>query len=108
MKTKTKLFSVTKEDFDWEFYVGSGDGGQKRQKTKSACRCTHRESGAVGVSQDSRLQLQNRKTAFERCTSTKLFKTWLQLRIDDETGKVKTEVTDGDRWTEVEKWELKD
>lgn len=101
MKTKTKLFSITASDCEWEYFRGSGDGGQKKQKTSSACRCRHVPSGAVGEAQDSRMQSQNRKTAFERMTKSKEFQIWLQLEIDQRLGKVKTEVYDSRTgWTE--------
>jgi protein subunit release factor B len=77
---KQLLFSVTKDDFDWQFFRGSGAGGQKRNKTSSACRCIHRESGAKGTSQDERQQSQNRKLAFTRCISTKEFQHWIKLK----------------------------
>lgn len=49
MKKKRELvFSLTKDDFEWEYFRGTGKGGQKKNKTSSAVRCKHLESGAVG------------------------------------------------------------
>lgn len=45
----------------------------------SAIRCTHKESEAVGFSQEHRSQLANKRAAFERCTSTPEFQAWLKL-----------------------------
>lgn len=77
---RQKLFSVTKDDFDWNFFRGSGAGGQKKNKTSSACRCTHRASGAVGKSTEERSQSHNKRTAFNRCVATPEFKNWLKVR----------------------------
>lgn len=76
---KEKLFSLTRDDFKWDYFRGSGPGGQKKQKTSSACRCTHVESGAVGVSQEERFQHLNRRIAFKKCTEDPKFKNWIRL-----------------------------
>ena len=42
------LFSLTKNDFELQFFRAGGKGGQKQNKTSSGCRIIHKESGAVG------------------------------------------------------------
>ena len=49
---REKLFTLTAKNFRWDYFRGSGKGGQKRNKTSSGVRCTHEESGAVGQSHD--------------------------------------------------------
>lgn len=49
-----------------EFYKSGGPGGQKRNKTSSAARVTHRGSGVEGHSADFRSQAQNRLRALHR------------------------------------------
>lgn len=78
---KELIHSVTKKDFDVQFTKGSGAGGQKRNKTSSACRIIHRESGAVGYAEDTRSQLQNKRLAFERLIETGQFKAWHKQAI---------------------------
>jgi len=78
---KEPLFSVTKKDFIVETMRGSGAGGQHRNKTDSAVRITHPESGAVGYSQDERSQHQNKRTAFLRLVNSLTFKLWYNQRI---------------------------
>jgi len=88
MKNKTKIFSVTAADCRWDVFRGSGDGGQKRQKTSSGVRCVHDPSGAEGKATDSREQSQNRKSAFERMIKTPEFQSWLALKIEAAKGNV--------------------
>jgi len=76
---KQKLFSVTKDDFEWQFFRAGGKGGQKQNKTSSACRCMHLPSGAVGEARDERQQIQNRRLAFRRCVESKPFQMWVKL-----------------------------
>jgi protein subunit release factor B len=88
------MFSVTAEDCEWQYFKGSGDGGQKRQKTSSGARCSHKPSGAVGEATDTRSQLQNRKLAFERMANSPEFQVWIKLEIDCRLGKVEIEEAD--------------
>lgn len=91
MRKRTKMFSITAEDCKWDVFRGSGDGGQKKQKTSSGVRCTHEPSGAIGKSTESREQSRNRKTAFLRMTECPEFKIWLKLKIDAYQGQVEIE-----------------
>lgn len=75
--SKELIFSVTKDDCDWDYFRVGGNGGQHRDKTSTGVRVSHAPSGATGTATDSRSQLQNRKTAFVRMTETAKFKTWL-------------------------------
>ena len=75
---KEKLFSVTAKDCEWDYYRGSGKGGQKRNKTSNAVRCRHLPSGAMGQAEDGRSQSLNRQIAFARMAETKEFKTWVR------------------------------
>lgn len=109
------IVSVTASDCEFEYYRGSGDGGQKKQKTSSACRCRHRPSGAVGQAQDHREQSRNRQLAFGRMANTKEFQAWIKLetmkrtgeiqqieaKVEQEMKKIKTQVRDkSGRWVD--------
>jgi len=74
-----KLFSVTRKNCRWDYYKGSGPGGQKRNKTENCCRCTHKDSGAVGKSEDGKSKEHNKRNAFKRMAETKEFKKWVRL-----------------------------
>lgn len=83
---KEKLFSVTQKDFDFQDTKGTGKGGQARNKTSSAIRCTHKASGAVGFCQDDRKQHINKRIAFERCIATREFQVWLKMETSRMSG----------------------
>ncbi len=79
--TKHLLFSLTKKDFELEFYRGSGAGGQNRNKVSSCCRIYHRASGAVAEACEERTQGQNKKIAFNRLLETDKFKVWHKIEV---------------------------
>lgn len=84
--TKIKIFTLTKKDFEWDFYRAKGKGGQKRNKTESACRCRHLPSGALATAEESRSQHTNKRKAFERITKTKKFSKWIRLEVARQCG----------------------
>lgn len=86
MPGKEILFSVTAKDCRWDTFRGTGKGGRKRNKTESGVRCTHLASGAVGQSDDSRSQHDNRRTAFKRMAATKEFKSWHRREVGKHLG----------------------
>jgi protein subunit release factor B len=73
------LFSLTKKDFIVEYYNGTGDGGQNRNKVATACRIHHPASGAISACQEERTQKVNRERAFERLLQKPKFKKWLKV-----------------------------
>ena len=82
MATKRELlFSVTAKDCEWEYFRGSGKGGQKRNKTSNGVRCQHIASGAVGRATDGRSQRHNKELAFRRMFETKEFQRWIKIRV---------------------------
>ena len=78
--TKELLFSITKKDFIIETFKAGGKGGQHQNKTDSAVRIRHIESGAVGESRSERSQHQNKTLAFRRLLQTKMWKTWFKVK----------------------------
>lgn len=115
---KELVFSVTAADCDWSYTRGTGNGGQKKNKTNSAVHCTHRASKAHGYAEDSRSQHENRRSAFVRMCKTKEFEQWRKLefmrktgqmaviedKVDREIKKVRVEIKNEEgRWQEVDK-----
>src|SRR3990167_3601034 len=123
-KKREILFSVTASDCDWKYDRGTGAGGQKRNKTSTKVRCTHRASGAVGVDDATRSQPQNKKRAFLKMAETKEFKGWHKaecarrlghLRDVDERvevamrpSNIKVEGKKDGKWTPIEECEDRD
>ena len=59
MPDKKLLFSVTRDDCNWQTFRSGGPGGQHQNKVESGVRCVHRASGAVGESRSERSQYVN-------------------------------------------------
>lgn len=116
------LFSVTANDCDWSYTRGTGNGGQKKNKTSSAVHCKHRASGAYGYSEESRSQLDNRRDAFRKMSDTDKFQQWVKFEfmkrsgqlaeiersVEQELQNVKLEIKIDGRWTEVKPHQLVD
>jgi len=77
------LFSVTKKDFKVDTFRAGGPGGQKQNKTSSAVRITHIESGAVGECRNHRSQAQNKKEALRRLIKTGKWKVWHSNKVHE-------------------------
>lgn len=98
MTNKKLLFSVTAADCDWNYTVGTGAGGQKRNKTATKVRCIHRESKAMGVDDTTRSQHKNKQNAFAKMAATPEFQKWHKR----ETAKRMNKFVDLDEWVEKE------
>ena len=111
---KELLFTLSKDngDFIVQPFKGSGKGGQKRNKTMSACRIIHPASGAVSECQEERSFEQNRKKAFERLVEKPLFKTWhrfevarqmgymdeIEAKVEEDMKNIRVEIRHNERW----------
>jgi len=112
MSKKRLLFSITAKDCRFDYYRGSGAGGQHRNKTDSAVRCTHILSGAVGKCEESRSQHKNKAQAFGKMAKTKEFLAWHKIEtarlmgkfvgvdeaVDKEMKKIRTEIKVDGKW----------
>lgn len=84
---REKLFSVTKDDLEIQFFTAGGKGGQNQNKVASACRVKHKASGAVGECREERHQHVNKERAFKRMTQTPEFQAWLKREIARVSGR---------------------
>ena len=62
-------FDIQPDEIRVDVYRASGAGGQHVNKTESAVRITHIETGIVSTSQAGRSQLANRQTAMQHLKS---------------------------------------
>ena len=78
---KEIIYSLSKKDFIVTPFKSSGPGGQHRNKTSTAIRIKHPESGAVGECSEHKSQAQNKKIAFHRLVEHPKFKMWHNKKI---------------------------
>jgi protein subunit release factor A len=78
---KTKLFTVPDSDLRWEYFRAGGKGGQKQNKTSSACRVTHVPSGIAHEAREERQQIQNRRSALAKLAADPKFRLWCRLHV---------------------------
>lgn len=95
---KRLLFSLTADDFRWDYFRAGGKGGQKQNKTSSGVRCVHEPSGAVGEGRDERSQHANKKNAFLRCVNSEKFKKWHKIEVARRMGNGVSIEDKVDRW----------
>lgn len=92
--------SVRKGDLRIEYYRGSGPGGQKKNKTSSACRLTHLPTGIQAQAQESRHQHENREMAFRRLAAILVPIMLQQAREDGSGGAITPELVRSYRKTD--------
>ena len=108
--TRERILSVTLDDCDVQTFRSGGPGGQKQNKTDSGVRIINRASGARGESREQRSQLQNKRLAWKRMSSTPEFKAWLRRELGEDArlkaqverelwpDRLKTEVFENGEW----------
>lgn len=117
LTNKAPIISVTKDDCEWICQRGSGNGGQKKNKTSSAVICTHKISRAQGYAEDMREQFRNKQIAFRRMAETKEFQAWLRTETLKKMGvldqieasvdkamspkNLRIEIKENEKWVEV-------
>lgn len=84
---RKKLFSVGIKDCRVDTFTVGGHGGSGKDTSNTGVRITHRASGAVGHSTESRSQLKNKQTAFKRMAGSEVFKAWVRLTVAELGGK---------------------
>lgn len=80
---KELLFSITKKDFDIDYFSGRGAGGQHRNKHQNCVRLKHKESGVMSTGQSNRDRLSNMREAFKTLTESPKFKVWLNRKTHE-------------------------
>lgn len=80
-QAKQRITILSLKDLEVSYYCGSGAGGQARNKVASGVMLRHAESGAIGRASDSRSQLDNKRSAWERLIVTPQMKFWLAKKV---------------------------
>lgn len=60
---------VTEDQFRYEWFSGTGGGGQHRNKHQNCCRCIHEPTGITATGQTSRSRDENKQNAYINCLS---------------------------------------
>ena len=81
--TKELLFSVTKKDFQINFFSGTGAGGQHRNKHQNCVRLKHLETGIITTGQSSRERKSNIKEALSNLAKNSKFRMWNIQRANE-------------------------
>lgn len=60
---------ITEDQFCYEWFSGTGKGGQHRNKHQNCCRCIHEPTGIQANGTNSRSREDNRRSAYITCLS---------------------------------------
>ena len=60
---------ITEEQFRYEWFSGTGKGGQHRNKHQNCCRCIHEPTGIQANGTNSRSREDNKHAAYITCLS---------------------------------------
>ena len=85
---KQKLLSLTRKSFTWDYFSGSGGGGQKRNKCQNSVRLSHKPSGAKAVCQDFASKKQNERAAFKRIANHPKLQQWIKMQCAAVAGEI--------------------
>ena len=58
---------ITEDQFRFEWFSGTGKGGQHRNKHQNCCRCIHEPTGITANGTNSRSREDNRLAAYSTC-----------------------------------------
>lgn len=60
---------ISEEQFKFEWFSGTGKGGQHRNKHQNCCRCIHEPTGIQANGTSSRSREDNKRQAYITCLS---------------------------------------
>ncbi len=64
---KQSIMKITEDQFRFEWFSGTGKGGQHRNKHQNCCRCIHEPTGITANGTGSRSRDDNRRAAYAVC-----------------------------------------
>jgi peptide chain release factor 1 len=80
---KELLFSITKKDFEIDYFSGTGKGGQYRNKHQNCVRLFHRDSGVRTTGQSNRERIANTREAFNNLVKHPKFIVWHTRKVKE-------------------------
>jgi peptide chain release factor 1 len=89
-------FTIEEKDIKFDYMRSQGPGGQHVNKTESACRATHKETGIAVAIQDYREQHKNKMRAIELLRE-KVYELEFEKKVQEEKKKRKNQMGTGDR-----------
>ena len=60
---------INEKDFKYQWFSGTGKGGQHRNKHQNCCRCIHEPTGIAANGTNSRSREDNKSAAYTACRS---------------------------------------
>lgn len=78
---KERLFSLKAgKELIFDYFSGTGPGGQNRNKKKKCVRLSHPDSGVTVQATEERSKRQNERVAMERLVANKRFMAWVKVQ----------------------------
>ena len=77
------ILSITKKDFDIQYFSGTGAGGQHRNKHQNCVRMMHRDSGTSATGQSSKSRQSNLREAFTNIIKSDKFRSWHRMEVSE-------------------------
>lgn len=99
------VFSVKKEDFEFQWFSGTGAGGQYRNKHQNCFRLKHRATGIIKTGQSHRDRRANRREALVAMRDDPRFRAYCAARLRAiEEGKTleDVQIRQDNRWVDVD------
>jgi protein subunit release factor B len=81
MQDGDRVTILSQKDLKVSYFCGSGAGGTNRNKVASGVLIQHEESGASGRASDSRCQIDNKRSAWDRLLKDPKMKFWLAKQV---------------------------
>lgn len=79
---KKPLHSITKKDLKFDWFSGTGAGGQHRNKHQNCLRLTHLETGITVTAQSHKSRQANIRDALEQIVER--LEPWLRAKANDD------------------------
>jgi protein subunit release factor B len=90
-------FTQTKDDFEYQWFSGTGAGGQNRNKNQNCFRIKHKATGIIKTGQSHKSREANKKEALQAMVADPKFRAYCEMKLV-ELEKGKTLEQEVDEW----------